>query len=110
MAFARHCPDELSIPALKQHLEPSSELVSDQFSAALLRALALFDALLIQAEKKQMDFDTALGLLEMGVISDAVYAAAGREIIVRRRRLDQTLPARCRSSVVEDYIDAGLLN
>ena len=85
-------------------------MVSDQFSAALLRALALFDALIIQAEKKQMDFDTALGLLEMGVISDAVYAAAGREIIVIRRRLDQTLPARFRSSVVEDYIDAGLLN
>ena len=70
MAFAKHCPHELSIPALKRHVEPCSELLSDQFSAALLRALALLDALIVQAEQKQIDFETALGLLE-----NQLYAA-----------------------------------
>ncbi len=110
MAFAKHCPHELSIAALKRETELRAQLTSDQWTAALLRALALLDALIVQAEQKQMDFETALGLLEMGIIPDAVYDAAATEIISIRRGLDQTLPARFRSSIVEDFIDAGLLN
>lgn len=110
MAFAKHCPHELSISALKRENELRAQLTSDQSAAALLRALALLDALIVQAEQKQMDFETALGLLEMGIIPDAVYDAAATEIITIRRGLDQTLPARFRSSIVEDFIDAGLLN